>query len=51
VTERFGAAVAIPVNNAAVLLFENADVLSTPPDAYRRTFETNLFGVIEVCRV
>jgi NAD(P)-dependent dehydrogenase (short-subunit alcohol dehydrogenase family) len=28
----------------------SADVLSTPPDAYRRTFETNLFGVIEVCR-
>jgi NAD(P)-dependent dehydrogenase (short-subunit alcohol dehydrogenase family) len=38
------------VNNAAVLLFENASVLSIPADAYRRTFETNLFGAIEVCR-
>jgi NAD(P)-dependent dehydrogenase (short-subunit alcohol dehydrogenase family) len=38
------------VNNAAVLLFENEDVLSIPADAFRRTFETNLFGAIEVCR-
>ena len=37
--------------NAAVLLFENNDVLSVPADGYRQTFETNLFGVIEVCRV
>lgn len=38
------------VNNAAVLLGENDHVLSIPADDYRRTFETNLFGVIEVCR-
>jgi NAD(P)-dependent dehydrogenase (short-subunit alcohol dehydrogenase family) len=38
------------VNNAAVLLFENEDVLSIPPSAYRDTFATNVFGVIEVCR-
>lgn len=38
------------VNNAAVLLGENDDVLSIPLDEYRRTFETNLFGVLEVCR-
>jgi NAD(P)-dependent dehydrogenase (short-subunit alcohol dehydrogenase family) len=38
------------VNNAAVLLGESDDVLSITPDDYRRTFETNLFGVIEVCR-
>jgi NAD(P)-dependent dehydrogenase (short-subunit alcohol dehydrogenase family) len=38
------------VNNAAVLLGENDDVLSIPADAYARTFETNLFGAIEVCR-
>jgi NAD(P)-dependent dehydrogenase (short-subunit alcohol dehydrogenase family) len=38
------------VNNAAVLLFENEDVLSIPPTGYRDTFETNVFGVIEVCR-
>jgi NAD(P)-dependent dehydrogenase (short-subunit alcohol dehydrogenase family) len=38
------------VNNAAVLLFESEKVLSIPPDGYRDTFETNLFGVIEVCR-
>jgi len=41
----------ILVNNAAVLLFEHEDVLSIPLDAYRRTFETNLFGAIEVSRV
>jgi len=50
VAGQFGA-VDILVNNAAVLLFENEDVLSIPLDAYRRTFETNLFGAIEVSRV
>jgi NAD(P)-dependent dehydrogenase (short-subunit alcohol dehydrogenase family) len=49
VTERVGA-VGVLVNNAAVLLFENDDALSIPPDAFRQTFETNVFGVIEVCR-
>jgi NAD(P)-dependent dehydrogenase (short-subunit alcohol dehydrogenase family) len=39
------------VNNAGVLIAENDDVLSIPSEAYRRTFETNVFGVIEVCRV
>lgn len=38
------------VNNAAVLLGESDGVLSIPADDYRRTFETNLFGLIEVCR-
>ena len=50
VAERFGA-VDILVNNAAVVLFESDDVLSIPSDAYRRTFDTNLFGAIEVSRV
>jgi NAD(P)-dependent dehydrogenase (short-subunit alcohol dehydrogenase family) len=49
VSERLGA-VDVLVNNAAVLLFENEDVLSIPPDGYRDTFETNVFGVINVCR-
>lgn len=39
------------VNNAAVLLHESSGVLEIPIEDYRRTFETNLFGVIEVCRV
>jgi len=38
------------VNNAAVLLYENSDVLSIPFGGFSRTFETNVFGVIEVCR-
>jgi NAD(P)-dependent dehydrogenase (short-subunit alcohol dehydrogenase family) len=42
--------VGILVNNAAVLLGEHDDVLSIAAEDYRRTFETNLFGVIEVCR-
>ena len=29
---------------------ENDEVLSIPHEAYRRTLETNVFGVIEVCR-
>jgi NAD(P)-dependent dehydrogenase (short-subunit alcohol dehydrogenase family) len=39
------------VNNAAVLLHEDADVLDTPPAGFRHTFETNVFGAIEVCRI
>lgn len=50
ISERVGS-VDVLVNNAAVLLFENEDVLSTPPSGYRDTFETNVLGVIEVCRV
>jgi len=50
IRERFGA-VDVLVNNAAVLLFEDNDVLSIPADGFRRTFETNVFGVIDVCRV
>ena len=38
------------VNNAAVLEFESEDALSIPAHAYRHTFETNVFGAIEVCR-
>jgi NAD(P)-dependent dehydrogenase (short-subunit alcohol dehydrogenase family) len=47
--EKVGA-VDVLVNNAAVLLGDNDNVLSIPPEDYRRTFETNVFGVIEVCR-
>ena len=50
VDERFGA-VDVLVNNSGVLEFENEDALSIPADAYRRTFETNVFAVIELCRV
>src|SRR5262245_6821253 len=38
------------VNNAAILLHESSDVLAIPLDDYRRTFETNVFGAIQVCR-
>jgi NAD(P)-dependent dehydrogenase (short-subunit alcohol dehydrogenase family) len=50
VVERFGA-VDVVVNNAAVLLFESEDVLAIPAEGFRRTFEANLPGAIEVCRV
>jgi NAD(P)-dependent dehydrogenase (short-subunit alcohol dehydrogenase family) len=49
IAERIGA-VDVLVNNAAVLLFENDDVLSIPLDAFRTTFDTNVFGAIAVCR-
>jgi NAD(P)-dependent dehydrogenase (short-subunit alcohol dehydrogenase family) len=48
-TERHGR-IDILVNNAAVLLNENDDVLSIPQEAYRETFETNVLGAIEVSR-
>jgi NAD(P)-dependent dehydrogenase (short-subunit alcohol dehydrogenase family) len=47
---RFGM-VDVLVNNAAVLLYENDNALSVPHEGYRQTFDTNVFGVIEVCRV
>lgn len=46
-----GGAPDVLVNNAAVLRFDSAEPLSIPLDAYRDTFETNVFGVIETCRV
>ena len=49
IVRQLGAVDAI-VNNAAILQFESADVLDTPLEAFRETFETNCFGVIEVCR-
>jgi NAD(P)-dependent dehydrogenase (short-subunit alcohol dehydrogenase family) len=50
IAQRFGS-VDVLVNNAAVLLFEEGEILSIPADGYQRTFDTNVFGVIEVCRV
>jgi NAD(P)-dependent dehydrogenase (short-subunit alcohol dehydrogenase family) len=50
IEKRFGR-VDVLVNNAAVLHSEHEDVLATATEAYRRTFDTNVFGVIEVCRV
>ena len=50
ILERFGS-VNVLVNNAAVLLFEKSEVLSIPADGFRSTFEANLLGVIEACRV
>lgn len=41
----------VVVNNAAILVHEHADVLTTPGDGFRETFEANVFGAIEVCRV
>jgi len=50
IESRFGR-VDVLVNNAAVLIADHDEVLAIPSEAYRRTFETNVFGVIEVCRV
>ncbi len=43
-------AIDVLVNNAAILLSESDEVLSIPTEAYRRTFDTNVFGAIDVCR-
>jgi NAD(P)-dependent dehydrogenase (short-subunit alcohol dehydrogenase family) len=50
IVDRMGEADVL-VNNAAVLLFGDADPLSIPADAYHQSFETNVFGVIEACRI
>ena len=38
------------VNNAAILIGEDADLLETTVDEFRTTFETNVFGVLAVCQ-
>jgi NAD(P)-dependent dehydrogenase (short-subunit alcohol dehydrogenase family) len=43
-------AVDVLVNNAAVLPYEDAAVLEIPAEGFRAAFETNLLGVVEVCR-
>ena len=48
ISEQLGR-VDILINNAAILLHESSGVLAIPIDDYRRTFETNVFGVIQVC--
>jgi NAD(P)-dependent dehydrogenase (short-subunit alcohol dehydrogenase family) len=50
VEDRLGP-VDVLVNNAGVLLFEDQDVLSIPADGFRQSFETNVLGVAETCRV
>ena len=49
--ERGFGRVDVLVNNAGMLIAEHDEVLAIPSEAYRRTFETNVFGVIEVCRL
>jgi NAD(P)-dependent dehydrogenase (short-subunit alcohol dehydrogenase family) len=45
ITRRFGR-VDILINNAAVLIAEDEDLLDTSLDAFRQTFEANVFGAI-----
>jgi NAD(P)-dependent dehydrogenase (short-subunit alcohol dehydrogenase family) len=47
VEERFGG-IDVLVNNAAILLAENADVLDIASDDFRASFETNVLGAIVV---
>jgi NAD(P)-dependent dehydrogenase (short-subunit alcohol dehydrogenase family) len=49
VTTRFGR-IDVLVNNAAVLVAENTDLLDTSVANFRDTFETNVFGVVAVCQ-
>jgi NAD(P)-dependent dehydrogenase (short-subunit alcohol dehydrogenase family) len=42
--------VSVLVNNAAVLLFEDEEVLHIPAGAFEASLRTNLLGAIETCR-
>jgi NAD(P)-dependent dehydrogenase (short-subunit alcohol dehydrogenase family) len=50
IAESWGA-VDVLVNNAAVLLDEDARVLSIPAEHFEATLRTNLLGAIAVCRI
>lgn len=49
VTTRVGD-VDVLVNNAAVLIAERVELLNTPVDVFRQTFETNVWGALMVCQ-
>jgi NAD(P)-dependent dehydrogenase (short-subunit alcohol dehydrogenase family) len=49
VRERLGS-IDVLVNNAAVLVAEDASVLETTLEEFRTTFEANVFGAVSVCR-
>ena len=49
VQKQFGG-VDVLVNNAAVLVAEGATLLDIPVEDFRTTFDTNVFGVVEVCQ-
>ncbi len=49
VVEEYGAAEVL-VNNAAVLLDQCGRIFKTELDIYRATFETNLYGPLELCQ-
>jgi NAD(P)-dependent dehydrogenase (short-subunit alcohol dehydrogenase family) len=38
------------VNNAAILLEEDGDVLHIPEEAFRRSFDTNVMGALRLCQ-
>jgi NAD(P)-dependent dehydrogenase (short-subunit alcohol dehydrogenase family) len=45
-----GEHVDVLVNNAAILIAESCDILDTPIADLRATFETNVFGVVDVAQ-
>jgi NAD(P)-dependent dehydrogenase (short-subunit alcohol dehydrogenase family) len=45
-----GEHVDVLVNNAAILIAESCDILDTPIADLRTTFETNVFGVVDVAQ-
>ena len=49
VRERLGS-IDVLVNNAAVLVAEDASALETTLEEFRTTFEANVFGAVSVCR-
>src|SRR5262245_42624093 len=49
ITKQFGG-VDVLVNNGAVLVGEGAALLQISVDDFRATFDTNVFGVLTVCK-
>lgn len=50
VKDQYGAPDAL-INNAAILIDDNENILQVSPERFQQTFETNVWGVLRLCQI